>query len=165
MSTTGTYFRYLSAIHYTTGYLRITLYSHSCHVIENVPPYMRDAAGRWRRRRRRWPMTRGHAMTPIILLPEEEPAEAGLIERAHITGLDQPFQASGRGKVRKAALSLPIRLGAVWSTVTVSMNEKAYTTAPDVQCNDCKKTFNGGVTRIKVHILKQCSCSTIELQT
>ena len=38
------------------------------------------------------------------------------------------------------------------------------TTSPELECNDCGKNFAGGATRIKEHILKQCHCSTTQLQ-
>ncbi|KAL3903214.1 MAG: hypothetical protein SGPRY_011767, partial [Prymnesium sp.] len=63
------------------------------------------------------------------------------------TGLQQPFTSSGRGKGDMHILS----------------HEKAYTTSPEVVCKDCNKVFSGGVTRIKVHIVKQCTCSTERL--
>lgn len=80
------------------------------------------------------------------------------------TGLEQKFEASGKGKVRPHAKSMPIRKGDVWKTVSVTFNDKAYTTAPDLVCIDCKKVFSGGASRIKQHIIKQCTCSTDTLK-
>ncbi|KAL1495642.1 hypothetical protein AB1Y20_016509 [Prymnesium parvum] len=82
-----------------------------------------------------------------------------------VVGLDVPFDETGRDKKRKVSKSMPIRCGPIWSTtVSIIANDKAYTTAPEVVCIDCGKSFVGGVTRIKTHLMKQCSCSTSELQ-
>ena len=88
---------------------------------------------------------------------DEEDSNIGLMQRRPGT--------SGKAKVRGAAQQLPARMGKVWATVTVQMNEKAYTTNPNLQCNECGKAFSGGVGRIKAHICSQCPCSTPELQT
>lgn len=71
---------------------------------------------------------------------------------------------SGHGRVRPLAKVLPLRKGAVWGTVRITFNAKAFTTSPDVACIDCGKAFCGGVTRIKQHITKFCTCSTEELK-
>ena len=80
-------------------------------------------------------------------------------------GLDQSRPGTGgKAKVRGAALTMPARMGKVWATVTVKMNDKAYTVNPDVKCDDCGKEFSGGAARVKAHIVGKCTCSTPELQ-
>lgn len=74
------------------------------------------------------------------------------------------FVAAGNGKVRPAAKKLPCRQGEIWATVTIIQNEKAYTTSPELICIDCHKRFAGGVSRIKAHIVKQCTCNKEEVK-
>lgn len=80
------------------------------------------------------------------------------------TGLAEPFRATGKGKVRPMAKKMPIRKGEIWGWVEVIYNEKAYTTAPDLSCRGCGKKFSGGVTRVKHHIVRQCSSDSEALK-
>jgi hypothetical protein len=64
---------------------------------------------------------------------------------------------------RKPAVTLPVRMGAVWATVDVVGKERE--TNPEVVCRDCSSSFRGGATRLTEHIIARCSCSTSELQT
>lgn len=80
------------------------------------------------------------------------------------TGLETPYETCGKGKARAAAKKLPQRKGEVWDTVKVLLTDKAYTTAPELECRDCGKSFSGGVTRVKHHIVTHCTCSTDALK-
>lgn len=80
------------------------------------------------------------------------------------TGLGKEYISSGKGKVRPAAKKMPVRSGPIWKTVRVKSNDKAFTTAPELVCLDCQKSFSGGVSRVKGHIMKQCTCSTQALK-
>ena len=76
------------------------------------------------------------------------------------TGLAQ--RSASSHKVRKPSKTLPARMGPVWRTVTIVGKERE--TNPQVKCNDCGKTFCGGLQRVEDHIIKACSCSSPELE-
>ncbi|KAL1527820.1 hypothetical protein AB1Y20_009203 [Prymnesium parvum] len=73
-------------------------------------------------------------------------------------GLAQTCIAESTGaKSRTATGNIPKRVGEIWKQVTV-VNE--HKTSPSLMCKHCSKTFCGGVTRIKTHIIDQCTNTT-----
>ena len=66
------------------------------------------------------------------------------------TALQQPMDLAAGAKPRKKRQAAPRREGDAWKSVTVL---KEHETSPQLQCNNCSKTFCGGHTRIVNHII------------
>ena len=69
-------------------------------------------------------------------------------------GLAQP--GSDGKRVRTERKTNAERPGALWASVTIT---REHATSPALTCNNCGKGFCGGATRIRAHVLDDCTAT------